>query len=85
MRIPIALFLLVASAAAGCAVFHRSDPRPVADDPVCAYNRDLGCIHVRVDESTPHAVVDGKTYYFCSEACREAFVSEPKKYVHVGG
>ncbi len=24
---------------------------------------------------------DGKTYYFCSTACKESFVREPQKYL----
>jgi Cu+-exporting ATPase len=31
-----------------------------------------------VDEATAlHAERDGKTYYFCSDHCRQAFVSTP--------
>ena len=77
--------LVAGLAMAGCAVFHRADARPVADDPVCKHNKDLGCIHVRVDEHTPRAVVGGKTYYFCSEACRAAFEREPGVYLSAGG
>lgn len=40
----------------------------MAKDPVC---------QMEVDEATAlSAEVDGQTYYFCSEQCREKFVSE---------
>ena len=72
--------------AAGCAGKAAVDPRPIAEDPVCRYNRDLGCVRVRVDEKTPRAVYHGETYYFCNESCKEAFVKNPTKYLpHAGG
>jgi YHS domain-containing protein len=72
--------------ALGCAGRAAVDPRPIADDPVCRYNRDLGCVRVRVDEKTPHAVYHGETYYFCNESCKEAFEKNPGKYLaHAGG
>ena len=48
---------------------------------VCRYNRDLACVCVKVDESTPRAEYQGTTYYFCSEDCRAAFLKKPQKYV----
>ena len=54
--------------------------RPVAIDPVCLCNGDLGCIRVRVDERTPRADYAGRTYYFCAESCREAFLKDPARY-----
>lgn len=38
----------------------------LAEDPVCH-------MKVRVTKDTPHLERDGKTYYFCSETCRETF------------
>jgi YHS domain-containing protein len=32
-------------------------------------------------ETAPHAVHDGKTYYFCSQFDRNAFAREPARYV----
>ena len=82
-RSALGAFLLVAL---GCAGKAAVDPRPIAEDPVCRYNRDLGCVRVRVDEKTPRTVYHGETYYFCNESCREAFVKEPAKYLpHAGG
>ncbi len=45
------------------------EAKSVAKDPVCG---------MTVDESTAiHAERDGKTFYFCSDHCRQAFVSTP--------
>ncbi len=41
-------------------------------DPVCT---------MAVRSDTPHyADFEGKTYYFCTEACKTKFSSEPAKY-----
>jgi Cu+-exporting ATPase len=41
----------------------------VTNDPVCG---------MTVDRTTPlHAERDGKTFYFCSDHCREEFLSTP--------
>jgi len=44
-------------------------------DPVCGM------------EVSPLSAVDlldykGKTYYFCAGVCRDAFESDPEKYIH---
>jgi len=72
------LALSIAIALGGCA--GAPDPRPVAEDVVCKSNGDLGCVRVRVDEKTPRAAYQGKTYYFCAESCREDFVKTPARY-----
>jgi len=43
-------------------------------DPVCG---------MEVDPAKAAATVDfkGKTYYFCSNACREKFEASPEKYI----
>jgi len=64
--------------AAGCG---SVDPRPVARDPVCLTNGDLGCVTIRVDEKTPRSRYKGQAYYFCTEECRCAFEKEPEKYL----
>ncbi|MES1210941.1 MAG: YHS domain-containing protein [Acidobacteriota bacterium] len=33
-----------------------------------------------MDDKTPQAEYRGKTYYFCSEECREEFLRNPGKY-----
>ncbi len=55
-----------------------------AIDPVCAYCRDLACIVVPVTAETPKAEYRGRTYYFCSENCRDTFLSDPAKYLPKG-
>ncbi len=57
------------------------DPRPVAEDPVCKAEGDLGCVRVRVDERTPRASYRGATWYFCAERCRLKFEKDPGRYV----
>ncbi len=43
-------------------------------DPVCH-------MQVRAVPETLHADHDGKTYYFCSEYCRDSFVAAPGRYL----
>ena len=47
-------------------------PEPTRD-PVCAMVVD--------PSSSEHVERDGKTYYFCSERCRTAFVTDPSPYL----
>jgi len=51
-------------------------PAGAISDPVCA-------MKVRVVETTPRQAHAGHTYYFCSERCRDRFVAEPARYVHL--
>ncbi len=43
-------------------------------DPVCG-------MHIDELKAVATAVYQGKTYYFCSSGCHEAFSREPAKYV----
>jgi YHS domain-containing protein len=47
----------------------------MAIDPVCGMD---------VNENNPPAksTYDGKTYYFCSEECREDFEEEPEDFIN---
>ena len=46
-----------------------TDTKSVTKDPICGMS---------VDERTAlHAERDGKTFYFCGEHCRQAFLSRP--------
>jgi len=55
--------------------------QPHAECLVCKYNADLACVDVSVDSKTPHCACNGKTYYFCSDECRNAFEKNPAKYL----
>jgi len=48
---------------------------------VCQCDGDLGCMDVEVGPRTPQTELDGRTYYFCSETCRTAFLANPGAYV----
>jgi P-type Cu+ transporter len=46
-----------------------NESNSVTKDPICG---------MTVDEATAlHAERDGKTYYFCSDHCRQKFLSTP--------
>jgi adenylate cyclase len=65
VREPVAMFSVVASGGATAA------GRPV--DPVCRMALD--------PDRAPHRVkLDGAEYYFCSDACRRAFVESPTSF-----
>jgi P-type Cu+ transporter len=42
-------------------------------DPVCGMTVD--------PRTARHAEYQGATYYFCSEACRSKFLTDPKRYL----
>src|ERR1700694_2086039 len=39
------------------------------------------CGMVADPASAPSLVHDGRTFYFCSEGCRESFAAEPERYL----
>ena len=46
-----------------------NESKTVTKDPICG---------MTVDEATAlHAERDGKTFYFCSDHCRQTFLSAP--------
>jgi Cu+-exporting ATPase len=45
----------------------------MATDPVCGMRIDT-------DDAAATAEYEGKTYYFCSQACQDAFVADPIAY-----
>lgn len=53
---------------------HPKEPPMKVIDPVCG----MAIEAEQAFAKTEHA---GKTYYFCSEACRQRFTAEPGKYV----
>ena len=50
----------------------RGDPS--ARDPVCGMTIPQG----RARATAPH---EGKTYYFCSQSCKEQFEKKPELYI----
>lgn len=47
-------------------------------DPVCGMSVDK--------ESAPaRAEVDGRTYYFCANGCRDEFLAAPEKFLLIAG
>ena len=53
---------------------HATPPAPErAVDPVCGMT-------VAPVDSTPHAVVDGWTTWFCCDGCRTAYLADPGRY-----
>ena len=69
----------------GCASNGDSSTREAssaahAECCVCKYNNDLACVDVTVTDTTPRAVYQGKTYYFCSDDCRKDFQNRPDKW-----
>lgn len=72
---------MIVMLAFGCATTRHRDAHPIAEDVVCLYEGDLGCVKVRVEENTPRTAYDGRVFFFCSERCREEFLKDPEKFI----
>ena len=48
--------------------------KPPVIDPVCG-------MEVKPGVSGITGEVDGETYFFCAERCRESFLNDPQKYL----
>jgi len=81
--IRIILLSVVALALIGCAEIKpdKASSDEMAQCQVCKHNADLGCVDVKVTKDTPQYVYQGKTYYFCSPACRDEFAESPAKFL----
>jgi YHS domain-containing protein len=44
-------------------------------DPVCG-------MQIRPEDAVATEEHDGRTFYFCSEACHQTFVGDPHRYGH---
>jgi Cu+-exporting ATPase len=44
-------------------------------DPVCGMT-------IRPEDAVAHEAHDGRTFYFCSNACHKAFLNDPHRYGH---
>jgi YHS domain-containing protein len=76
------LFLVPLMFLAGCATMETQQVStgPHGECLVCKANADLACVDIPITAETPHADYNGKTYYFCSDDCRNTFLKNPAKY-----
>lgn len=51
----------------------QEDAMAMTTDPVCGMKIDT-------EDAVATAEFEGKTYYFCSQACHDAFVADPAAY-----
>jgi YHS domain-containing protein len=74
--------LLLVVWTAGCERSASPTP-PKAPATQTAMAECLPCAghRIEVTMSTPRVEYKGKTYYFCSNGCRETFLKNPEKYV----
>ena len=81
-RVAAALALLFAA----CTPVPERDPASgCANCPVCLHEADLGCVCVKIEKDTPRVEWNGKIWYFCSEQCKQAFLSHPNRFNTSGG
>ena len=68
---------------AGCNRPLRSPGPPKPTTTQAAMAECLPCRghKIEVTATTPRVEYAGKTYYFCSDGCRDAFVANPAKYI----
>jgi P-type Cu+ transporter len=52
---------------------HQEMKMAMATDPVCG-------MRVDTEDAPATAEYDGKTYYFCSQACHDRFVADPASF-----
>jgi YHS domain-containing protein len=69
------------STASAASADSPSDRPCAAECLVCKKNADLACVDISVDKTTPTYAYNGKTYYFCSDECRNQFARNPTKYL----
>ena len=46
----------------------------MAKDPVCG-------MEVSPETAAASAELEGATYYFCAQSCKDAFLAEPRRYL----
>ncbi|HEV8604593.1 MAG TPA: YHS domain-containing protein [Tepidisphaeraceae bacterium] len=78
----IVLVSLLSIVITGCA--STAEPQHLSANQdtcwVCVHENDLACVKVDIDDKTPTAQYNGKTYHFCSEECKKEFVANPAKF-----
>lgn len=67
----------------GCATLPPAPPEnaPVQQCLVCRYKRDFSCLEISKSPTTPRTQHAGRTFWFCSEACRSDFQKRPATYL----
>jgi YHS domain-containing protein len=65
---------------AGCASVPEP-PSGCANCPVCQHQADLACVCVKIGENTPSCEWNDRTWYFCSEECKKAFLADPRHFM----
>ena len=53
----------------------RAEITAMEKDPVCGAELDAAAMETKIEH------FGGKTYYFCSDACREEFLRQPEEFV----
>jgi hypothetical protein len=85
-RAAAAALATLALLAFACTEVPDRDPASgCANCPVCLHNADLACVCVKIGPDTPRVEWNGKTWYFCSEECKQAFLDDPKRFNPRGG
>ncbi len=51
-------------------------------DPEPALGRRIGLIHSSHKDAAATEEHEGRTFYFCSQACHDTFVNDPHRYGH---
>lgn len=89
----VALWLIAGIFVAGCGSDKTPPAKavgeadPGAATPASGMETDVVC-GMSVDPQAPgtlEAEYEGKTYHFCSDACRKSFEADPEKYAHRAG
>jgi YHS domain-containing protein len=75
---------LLAPLSACVQVPDRDPASGCANCPVCLHEADLACVCVKVAADTPRVEWNGRTWYFCSEECKKAFLSDPRRFTPPG-
>lgn len=64
----------------------RGKQSPLGEGAEPAAHRDPVCgMAVKTDGAGPHAEFGGRTYRFCCDGCRTAFVAEPERFAVASG
>jgi Cu+-exporting ATPase len=55
-------------------------PSPIQEDVMAMVTDPVCGMRIDADDAAATAEYEGKTYYFCSEACHDTFVADPFSY-----